>query len=201
MTALVLTCSLALAQPPATVPKPDSPVQRHFEAGQYAELLELVATIETPSPVDRYLAGQSALRLKPQDVEQARMWFRQLGMDEADPWTWVGRSAVALLDRNLDEAVAAAERAVKLAPGSMLAHFQHGLALSAAKRWSEAASAFERATALNPWFAYAHYQAGMAFYQVKRLDRTVNFLEYFIKLAPEAPERPAVESLLRSVRR
>ena len=40
----------------------------------------------------------------------------------------------------------------------------------------------------------------MANYQVKRVDRMANAFERFVKLAPQAPERPAVEALLRSIR-
>lgn len=199
MTAFLLVLMLAQA---ATEPsRPESAVQQLFEAGRYAQLLELVARTEGLPPTDRYLAGQAALRLKPPDPEQARTFFETLGTDDEDAWTWVGRSAIKLAERATEEAVSAAESATMLAPDSFMAHYQHGLALAAAKRWTEAASAFERATTLDPWFAYGHYHAGMAYYQVKRFDRMVNFLERFIKLAPEAPERPAVESLLRTVRR
>jgi tetratricopeptide (TPR) repeat protein len=199
MTALLVT--LVLAQTPQVPSRPEWPVRELFEAGRYEELMERVAAAEAPSPDDRYLAGQSALRLKVPDVDRARALFGQLGTEEEDAWTWIGRSAVQLAERHVEEAVAAADQATRLAPERMLAHYQHGLALAAAKRWAEAASAFERATKLDPWFAYAHYHAGMAYYQVKRIDRMVNFLEQFVKLAPEAPERPAVESLLRTVRR
>ena len=40
--------------------------------------------------------------------------------------------------------------------------------------------------------AYAHYMAGMSFYKAKRVDKMAVYFENFLKLAPEAPERPAV---------
>jgi hypothetical protein len=52
-----------------------------------------------------------------------------------------------------------------------------------------------------PTFAYAHYNAGMAWYQARRLDKMATHFETFIRLAPGAPERPAVEQLMRSIRR
>ncbi len=199
MTALLV--ALLVAQTAGAPAKPASPVQQLFDAGEYEKVLDVVATAETPSPEDRYLAGHSALRLKPPDLDRARLLFGELGSGDEDGWTWVGRSAVHLAERRLEDAVSAAEHGVALAPELTLAHYQHGLALAALKRWAEAASAFEQAARLDPWFAYAHYHAGMANYQIKRIDKMVNFLEQFVKLAPQAPERPAVESLLRTLRR
>ena len=70
-------------------------VQKLFEAGQYAGLLERVAATEAPGPEAIYLAGHAARRLTPPDQEQARNWFARLGGEETDYWTFVGRSANA----------------------------------------------------------------------------------------------------------
>jgi hypothetical protein len=40
----------------------------------------------------------------------------------------------------------------------------------------------------------------MAFYKVKRIDRMAVSFENFLKLAPQAPEGPAVLSIMRTVR-
>ena len=63
-----------------------------------------------------------------------------------------------------------------------------------------AADAFAKATEANPQMAYAHYRAGMNFYEAKRVDRMAQYFENFLRLAPNAPERPAVESIMRTVR-
>jgi lipoprotein NlpI len=63
-----------------------------------------------------------------------------------------------------------------------------------------AMEAFNRATELDPAFAAAHYNAGLASYRAKRVDLMANHFETFIRLAPNAPERPEVESILRTVR-
>ena len=39
----------------------------------------------------------------------------------------------------------------------------------------------------------------MEYYQLKRIDKMAVFFERFLKLAPNAPERPAIESLMRSI--
>ena len=48
--------------------------------------------------------------------------------------------------------------------------------------------------------AYAHYEAGMAYYKAKRVDKMAVYFENFLKLAPAAPERPAVLSIMKTVR-
>jgi hypothetical protein len=48
--------------------------------------------------------------------------------------------------------------------------------------------------------AYAHYYAGMAYNKAKRVDLMATHFERFLKLAPAAPERPVVESVMRTVR-
>ena len=64
----------------------------------------------------------------------------------------------------------------------------------------QAAEAFAKAAELNPQVACAHYDAGMAFYKIKRVDRMAVYFENFVKLAPNAPEKAAVQSIMRTVR-
>jgi len=189
-------------------------VQQLFEAGEYQPLLDKVSQEESPSPADLYLAGLSARKLPPPPEnepepdtrqEQARTWLGKLGSEgedaEQDPWTFIRRSALAVGEHNGEEAVAAARRAVKLAPDNVYAQFQLGLAYGENKDMANAAKAFDQAIAADPMFAYAYYYAGNAYYQVKRTDKMINLFERFIKLAPDAPERPAIVALLRTVRR
>ena len=85
-------------------------------------------------------------------------------------------------------------------PNAFHPHYQAGLAYAAGERWGPAAQAFEKAAALNPTFAYSHYYAGLAFSHTKQLDKMASHLDYFLKLAPNAPERPAVMSMMRALR-
>ena len=87
-----------------------------------------------------------------------------------------------------------------MAPGQFHPTYQLGLALSGAEQWAPAAAAFEKATAVDPAHAYAHYYAGLAYSKIRRVDLMARHFEYFLKLAPEAPERPAVTALMRSIR-
>lgn len=190
-------CLVALAQAPA----PPS-AQNLFETGQYDQLLERIATDTDAAPDTLFLAGQAALKLEPPNRDAARQAYTRLEGegDETRAWTFVARSAAHLIDHAADPALAAAERAVELAPSEMFAHYQLGLANGEKRAWANAAAAFERAATLDPTFAYAHYYAGMSYYQVRRLDRMSAFFERFLKLAPHAPERPAVETLLKTMR-
>jgi Flp pilus assembly protein TadD len=66
--------------------------------------------------------------------------------------------------------------------------------------FNAAVQAFERAIEARPRFAYAHYQAGLAYDRIGRADLLAARFETFLRLAPEAPERAAVEGILRTIR-
>ena len=109
-------------------------------------------------------------------------------------------SGTALIDGNLDGAAEAARKAVEADGNSAQARFQLGLVESARNNQQQSAEAFAKAAELDPQMAYAHYEAGMAFYKAKEVDRMAVYFENFLKLAPNAPERPAVQSIMRTVR-
>jgi tetratricopeptide (TPR) repeat protein len=80
------------------------------------------------------------------------------------------------------------------------AHYQRGVVLMMRRDYGDAANAFAKAVQLDRTFAAAYYYAGLANNRVKRLALMANNFEMFIKLAPNAPERPEVESILRTIR-
>lgn len=197
-------------------------VQQLFEAGQYDRAAEAIAALRreaSPPPVlaDAYLAGQVFLRLNQPD--RAKQEFARL-TSAADPvWRLTGESAVALADRNFDGALdrvteaatqlAAAEAAAGQNAGPAAARrpveafhvsYQTGLVKAARMEWAGAAAAFERAALLQPTFAYAHYYAGLAYSNIRRPDQVALHFERFLSLAPNAPERPAVLSIMRTIR-
>lgn len=168
-----------------------------FDAGRYAEVVQAVP--DEAGDDQRYLEAQAHQRLNQLDEAKARL--QQLGGgDEGNPWTFIGRSAVAQIDGDAGAAEAAARQAVAQSPGLFEAHYQLGQALYAASNWAAAADAFVQATKVAPSHAYAHYYAGQAYYRAKRVDRMAQHFEYFLKLAPSAPERPQVEAVMRTVR-
>ncbi len=177
---------------------PPSP-QSLYEAGSYDQAVSAIASQgEQVSPASSYLAGQSFLRLNRRD--EARAQFAKISSGGDPTWALVGESATALLDGNNGLAIEKAKQAVALAPDQFHPNYQLGLAYSNADQSEPAAAALSKATTIDPSFAYAHYYAGLAYSKLKQLDRMGTHLEYFLKLAPKAPERPAVEALMRSLR-
>ncbi len=182
----------------ATVALAQAPSPRQlFDAGRYAEVVQAIP----PDAGDdmKYLAAQAHQRLN--QPGEAKAILQQMGGgDEANPWTFVGRAGAAQVDGNLAGSEAAARRAVELNGGLAEAHFQLGQSLYAANNWAGAADAFAQAGQIDPGHAYAQYYAGQSFYRAKRVDRMAKHFEYFLKLAPSAPERPQVEAVMRTVR-
>ena len=66
--------------------------------------------------------------------------------------------------------------------------------------WRAAADAFDRVTQADPRFAYGYYNGGLAYDRLNRTDLAIPRLEMFVRLAPDAPERPEVTSILQTVR-
>ena len=178
---------------------PISP-RAHFDAGRYQETIDAIAQTGDPSPELIFLAGRSHLHLSRPDEARAQFARLSTGVDPATAWSLVGESAIALVDANPPSAIEKATQAVALAPDQFHPNYQLGLAQSAAERWEPAAAAFEKASSIDPTSAYAHYFAGLAYSRLRQLDQMATHLEYFLKLAPNAPEQPAVMALLRSVR-
>jgi tetratricopeptide (TPR) repeat protein len=166
-----------------------------FETGKYQAVVEQTAS--DGSPAAQYLKGLAHLKLNQPDAAK-EAFGRLAAADES--WKSVGQSAIALADGNHDAALASAQAAVASNPGLAEAQYQLGVVLEAKGDRAGAADAFVKATQANPQMAYAHYFAGMNFYETKRIDQMAVYFENFLKLAPNAPERPAVESVMRTVR-
>jgi tetratricopeptide (TPR) repeat protein len=183
--ALAISIGIAAAQEDA---------RKLFEAGKYQEVVEKTANDQSPEA--QYLRGLAYRKLGQGD--QAKEAFGRVQGDAA--WKATAEAAIALGDGNLDGALEQANAAVKANPALSQAHFQRGLVLEARNENAAAADAFAKAAETSPQTAYAHYHAGMNFYKAKRVDRMAVYFENFLKLAPNAPERPAVESIMRTVR-
>lgn len=175
--------------------------QQLFEAGLYDQSLQKIAEARqqgAAGPGEAYLAGQVLLKLH--RAEEATREFDTLARLGDPQWVLVGQSASALAAQNNQHALELATRAVEAAPASFHAQYQLGLAKAEFSDWAGCAEAFHRAAELNPGFAYAHYYAGLSYSRIRRADRTSEHFERFLKLAPSAPERGAVESLMRTLR-
>lgn len=189
--------ALFLLAPAVTFAQDASSVQKLFEAGRYQQVVE--AAQAEASPAVQYTAAQSQLKLGAAD--QAREIYRQLAdMPDNDAWHFIGLSGQQLLDNQLDAAEESAKRAVSLGGDLAEAHYQLGLVLAKKQDWRDGAAAFDRAAELNPSHAYAHYYGGLMHYRANRPDRMANHFEQFLRLAPDAPERPEVLQIMKTVR-
>ena len=175
----------------------DASPQKLFESGKYQEAIDTVKKRSDASPEDVYVRALAHRKLNQND--DAKEAFGALaGRDGA--WKEIGNSGTAMIEGNLNNAAAAARKAVDADGNSSEARFQLGLVESARNNQQQAADAFAKAAELNPQMAYAHYEAGMAFYKAKKVDRMAVYFENFLKLAPNAPERPAVQSIMKTIR-
>ena len=181
--------TLALAQDPGEI-------QRLFEAGRFQQVVD--STNPASPPEVLYTTAQSQQKMGANN-QAAQTFSRLAERPESDPWHFIGLSGRQLVEGNAEAAVASARQTVAMAAGLPAAHFQLGLALARLQQWPEAAAAFDTASELQPTNAYAHYYGGMMHYRANRVDRMAVHFEQFLKLAPEAPERPEVVSIMRTL--
>jgi len=99
-----------------------------------------------------------------------------------------------------DKAEAALKAAEEIKSDNPDIPYYRGMVAAAHKDYAASAANFEKAIELNPNNAYAHYYAGLAYNALKRSDKTVQHLDAFLRLAPDAPEAKKVQSVLRSFR-
>jgi tetratricopeptide (TPR) repeat protein len=197
---MTLTSTIALALVMAAG-QSGSDVRQLFDAGRYQDVVK--ATDAAAGASDsasrlQFLAAQSYSKLN--DPNGARRTYQRLADSGTNPWAPIGKAAVQLMDKQFDAAMASADQAVAAMPSLPEAHYQRGLVLMARNDYGNAADSFTKATTLDPNFAAPYYYAGLANYRIKRIDLMANNFSTFVKLAPNAPERPEVESILRTVR-
>jgi len=192
------TIALAiLLFPAAALAQDAAEVRRLFEAGQYQQAIQTADAGASPEAL--FTAAQSHQKLGA--AEEARGTYARLAeRPEDDPWHFIGLSGQQLLDDQTDAALESAQRAAGMAGHLPEVHYQIGLVLAKRQDWRGAADAFDRAAELNPASAYAHYYGGLMQYRAGRPDRMAIHFEQFLKLAPEAPERPEVLQIMRTVR-
>jgi tetratricopeptide (TPR) repeat protein len=192
---LLLTASVAAAGQKAPVLTP----QQLFESGKYQEAVDKIKARQDAPNDQVYLRVLAHQKLGQNDA--AKEVLGTLAAEaEGSTWREIGKSGIALADGDQKDAGTAAAKAVEMDGNLAEARYQLGLVELARNNQPQAAEAFAKAAELSPQMAYAHYEAGMAFYKIKRVDRMAVYFENFLKLAPNAPEKPAVQSIMRTVR-
>ena len=170
-------------------------VQRMFQSGAYEEAVEAARDAD---PASTYLAAQALLKLN--RTEQAVAEFARLRDGGQPGWQLVAESGEALAANDVGRAVDLGRKATEADGGNPFAFYQLGLAASKASDWGTSSSAFARTISLKPDLAYAHYYAALVHQRQRQLPQAAEHFEAFLRLAPEAPERQAVQAVMRSLK-
>jgi tetratricopeptide (TPR) repeat protein len=188
--------------PGATPPATGSGVstnsaQALYESGRYQEVVNSVNAGDR-SAQSLWFAAQSSLRLG-QRAEAASQFAQLPEAGGGAAWQAVSDLAQALLRDDAGE-IDRARQAAATFPGDPFVQYELGLAHARRGDMAAAAEAFDRVTQADPRFAYGYYNSGLAYDRLNRADLAITRLEMFVRLAPDAPERPEVTSILQTVR-
>ena len=193
-TALVI----ALLTPATAFAQDAAQLQRQFEAGQFNQV---VASVTPASPPEALYSGRRATRSWALSNRPRRPSAGWPNVPKATRGT-----SSACRDAKLVEGNGAAASRRRDGPWPRRPTCRPRIFSSASRSlvsssWAEAAAAFDGGSERQPANAYAHYYGGMAYYRASRVDRMAVHFEQFLKLAPEAPERPEVMSIMKTLRR
>jgi tetratricopeptide (TPR) repeat protein len=201
-TSVVAVTACASGQGTTRVPTPAAAptvsVEVLYESGQDDDVVNRVnAAGAAAAPADAWFAAQSELRLGRRAEAVDRL--SRLSDTASD----AGVQAAARLELarlNNDAAAIDAARAAAAGFGdNVFAQYEVGVSYLAQNDYMAAARAFDHCIDLAPTFAYAYYQAALAYDRLNRMDLMANRFDRFVRLAPNAPERPQVDSVLRTV--
>lgn len=184
---------------PSGQPSPVASVssQELFEGGRFDDVLARVSAMgDSASPRDAWFGALSATALgRPGD---ARALFDRAAAGGED-WSAATRLATALIGGDAAE-IDAARAAAAAHPAHPIVQYQLGLAHLTRGAPAEAATALDRSAAADPSLAYAYYYAGLAYQKMNRTDLMANRFDTFLRLAPNAPQRPEVQSVMSTIR-
>ena len=170
-------------------------VQRLFQSGAYDEAVQAA---QNADPASVYVAAQAMV--KAEQGDRAREQFSRLRASDDPAWQLIAQSGDALVSGDSGRAVTLARQAVDAGGDNPFAFYQLGLAAVKASDWGTAASALSRAAELKPDFAYAHYYAALSYQRARQLPRAAEHFDAFLRLAPDAPERQAVQAIMRTLK-
>jgi tetratricopeptide (TPR) repeat protein len=178
----------------ATAAEQRPEIQRLFQSGDYEQVVEAA---QDADPASTYLAAQALLKLDRTD--QAVSTFARLGAS-GPAWRLIAESGEALAANDARRAVDLARKATEADGDNPFAFYQLGLAASKAGDWGTAGTALTGAIVRKPDFAYAHYYGALVHQRQRQLPQAAEHFEAFLRLAPEAPERQAVQAIMRSLK-
>ena len=184
--------------PPSTPASAPASVQSLYESGRDEDIINRTAVDGgSARPSDIWFAAQSQLRLGRR--AEALDDLSRLAASDSDPGAQLAArlatarltNDVPALDRLRGDAAAVMD--------SVFVQYELGLSYAAQNDFASAARAFDRCIEIAPMFAYAYYQSALAYDRLNRGDLMANRFDRFVRLAPNAPERPQVDSILRTL--
>jgi len=154
------------------------------------------------------LVALAAVGLRAQDAAQGIALYNEGKYAEAEPVLRAapGVEAKAYLAATLarlkkhDEAEAQAKAALAENATHPVAVAALGESLVGQQKLDEAVERLSAALQAQADLAYAYYWRGQAYQLKKQIARMVEDYQNFVKLAPEAPEAPAIKVLLAGLR-
>jgi len=198
----LLAFSLALGLPPFGLAQNLEEGIRLYDEGRFEDAERILGPLseqEDTNPEVHYYRGLTLL-------EMGRMAEAETQLDQASreglapDRLKVGQARVALKKGETDRAIVLLNEAQEANSASAAIFHYRGIAQASKQDFTAAAADLEKAVELDPSNAQSHYYAGMVYGRLRRTDRMVNHYQMFLKLAPNSPEAPKVQSLLRSVR-
>jgi tetratricopeptide (TPR) repeat protein len=99
------------------------------------------------------------------------------------------------------EAIAGANAVLAACPTHDVAAQALGNALVGQKHYDDAIARMTTVIAAKPSLAYPYLWRGYGYYYKKQPDKMVGDFQLFLRLAPTAPEVPAIKQLLASISR
>ncbi len=189
---------IGISQPEALGARPSAAtLQALYESGRDDEVVSRAAA-PTVRSEEVWFGAQSLLRIG-QRVEAGEQFRRLRDTAESEAFRRAAEVALARVNQ-LPDALATAQAASAEFPNDAHVQFEAGITHALLGDMGTAALAFDAAITAAPMLAYAHYQSGLAYSRLNRPDLTVSRFETFVRLAPSAPERTQVETILRAAR-
>ena len=147
----------------------------------------------------RYVQQEGAAAAAYQEAE--RLARAQVQANPQNPWAHYHLGLALQGQRRWDESANHLERARQLMGGNVLPLYQLGVTRALQEQWQPAFDLLSAAIARHPGIAYSYYYRGLVAGRVNRKDLTVNDLNRFLTMAPNAPEAPRVQQVLRAAGR
>jgi tetratricopeptide (TPR) repeat protein len=175
-------------------------LMKEFRYPEGKETFDRVIAMEPGHIQAHYQRGKALMELK-QPGQADSDFTRCLQLDAGYAYGYVGKAQVFIFNKEFGAAMQQVDKALSLDPGNAEAWYQKGNIQAYQKKWNPAIAAYKKCLELQPDHAYAHYYLALAYNQVNRKDLTIDHLQKFLHLAPNAPEAAQVRKLLNQLQK